>query len=436
MNLKQQIYIILFLGLFTYIQAQVIVYPKASNYTIELTRKFSKSIFELNGIPYLQPLVESLNGTSNSRFFNSAYVPQKVDKAYFRISVNGMYGFIPSNKKNYSPALPGADLSIDELTKYIDFDFTNPSNPVKSIKDTAGLMFYALQVYAKKGVESGIINIPQSAATVLGGESKYFYIPRAGIDSLVKAYPVIPGINRPLYEMFSDSMKATLIKTINGLPETYTLLPGSGLEFLYAGVPQFEIGSLWGTEALIRVIPPINYGTKIGTFAFWGLGLKHSISQYFPERWFDMAIQGGYQGTYLTNEVGVTKAHLKALANIFNVSLQFSKHIEDVFDIYTGFAYDFINIKSTYDYKMYSETQWELGLLRGTQVGSIVVIHDPEPELGYPGDTVVQHSDLSLNDRNFRWVIGLSRDIGDFSISLDFCISKFNIFTGGLTYRF
>ena len=58
--------------------------------SVIITRVLTKDLFELNNVPYMEPLVTSINATSNSRFFNQAFVPKKVSKPYFRFGVHGM----------------------------------------------------------------------------------------------------------------------------------------------------------------------------------------------------------------------------------------------------------------------------------------------------------------------------------------------------------
>ena len=78
----------------------------ADQITIDLARMFSRDIFELNGIPYLKPMVESINATSNSRFFNQAFIPSEVEKPYFKVGIHGMLGFVRDDQKTYKPTMP------------------------------------------------------------------------------------------------------------------------------------------------------------------------------------------------------------------------------------------------------------------------------------------------------------------------------------------
>jgi hypothetical protein len=59
-----------------------------------------------------------------------------------------------------------------------------------------------------------------------------------------------------------------------------------------------------------------------------------------------------------------------------------------------------------------------------------------DPSRGWPGDDVKQVSKSSFNDRMLKWTFGLQKTLGRFAIFADYSVSEFNLFTGGLSYRF
>ena len=73
-----------------------------------------KEIFELNGVPFSQPIVTATNATANSGFFNTAFIPRK-DSLYFKVSVNYMNGFVPEADKSYSPSFPTEKFNSDRV---------------------------------------------------------------------------------------------------------------------------------------------------------------------------------------------------------------------------------------------------------------------------------------------------------------------------------
>ncbi len=402
----------------------------ANNYTVELARMFSKDLFESNGIPFLQPVVTVVNGTSNTRFFNQAFIPTKVEKPYFRVGLQNMLGFVGNDLKSYTPVMPSDSFSYDKAFSYIELSGLN----IKSI-DTAGLVRYLFLnlmydgVYVKKSIK-----IPAKASTALGSGNQEFFLPHDTLHNLLQAHPLY---SNPL---IPQSLKDSISASIGGFPEKFALYGGSDLSTVYAAIPQIEIGSLFGTELLLRFIPSVNLGESIGDFSFWGIGLKHSISQYFgnnyldseSERPFDMAVQAVYQGTNLKNTVGVTKADLNADATMYNFNVHFSKSFSDIIDIYSGFSYEMIEITSTYKYELPIEIQWQLGLI------DKISDENPnfEPTPGFPGDKNPQVSKLSVSDNNFKWTIGARKAFGNFAIFIDYNVSNFNIFSGGLEYTF
>ncbi len=449
--------LIFILSIITLFHAKAQQYQPADSMTVQLARMFSADIFETNGSPYLKPMVQSMNATSNSRFFNNAYIPKKVKKPYFKVSVNTMVGFVPENMKTYTPVLPAEELNLTKLAQYIDYDITNPSNI--RIKDTAGLAYYAMKTIFYDGIKQGKIDIPKQSATILGSQNAVFHLDHTVLKELVHS--------NTAYALLPANFKLQLDSIIDQFPENFTLPQGANMNTFVAAIPQFEIGSLYGTELLLRFVPPVNMGKNIGDFAFWGIGLKHSISQYFfdeeeeyendknsnnnsspisannsIERPFDMAVQAVYQGTYLKNKVGVTNADLTAWANIWDINLQFSKNMFGWFDIYSGLSYEIMNISSEYIYALPWEVQIQLGMLKlktDAQGNPVLDEHGwnvYETADGYPGDTSPQKSTVKVSDTNLKWIIGLSKDIGNFSIFADYNMSTFDIFTAGIMYRF
>ncbi|MCX6148190.1 MAG: hypothetical protein NTW25_13220 [Candidatus Kapabacteria bacterium] len=429
--------------------------PHANAMSVELSRYIAKDIFELNGVPFMKPLVQAINATANSRFFSSAYVPTKVEKAYFRVSLNGMAGLVRDDMKTYSPQLPQEEYQDSNALKFVSLGLVNGTFGVVKL-DTANLVHYLFKTLLYDGINGAVdkngkptidirtLKTPERAATILGSQEAFF--PLNG-DTLVRiASNRIDILNSkvPGVKVVSQALQDTINNILRKLPSRITLPPGGNFSSLIAGVPQIEIGSYYGTELLIRFIPPVDMGTSIGKFSFYGLGLKHNLSQYFEDPSFNMALQAVYQATSLTNQVGATNSQLQADAKIINLNLHASKKIKDWFDVYCGFSFENVTIESKFTYKLMQETQLLLGMLESNPRW-ILSKDDPnyiappaviDPSPGYPGDKVVQVSSLTLKDNNYKLVFGLHKEIGNFGISIDANISKFNILTSGIYYRF
>lgn len=423
-------------------------FAKADSMTVDLVRMFSKDIFETNGKPYLQPMVEGINATSNSAFFSTAYVPKKVHKPYYRVSIHGMIGEVPNSKKTYSPSVPMEQFSLSELSKYVNINWVNGQPQIVSIPDTAALAYYALKTIFYDAVHSGDVKIPAKSATILGSQNEVLYIPNSALQSAME--------KSPAYAFLPANFKDTLLKYVKQFPEQFSLPKGADMSYFGAGIPQFEIGSLYGTEALIRFVPKIDMGKNIGKFAFWGLGLKHSISQYFYKEDendsvaknpmshpLNLAVQAVYQGTSLKNKVGVTSADLDCKATFWDFNIQGLYYPCKFFNVYSSFSYEISNINAHYKYYIPWELQVQLGMVtpKKNPDGSNVIdpatgwiVYETTPE--YPGDTHPQTSQVKVHDTNLKWVIGGSFNFGRFSIFGDYNMSSFNIFTAGFSYRF
>lgn len=423
--------------------------------TIDMARMLGKDVFEINGVPYLQPTVEVVNATSNSRFYNKAFVPSKVDKPYFKVGIHGMYGVVPEEKKTYSPQLPNEEFSeknleFDPITgkfKYGRIYYSilpTPKIDSVSISDPYGLFYTALRGMFYNGLKDGSLKTPQFAPTSLGHGKVSFELPP---DTLKKLLQNLTIMGYKIYDYLPKEIQDSLTNMLKSFPAFFNLPEGGNLNYIFAMVPQIEIGSLYGTELLLRFIPPVDMGKIIGEFAFWGVGLKHSISQYFNEgdepnqRYFDMAAQIVYQGTSLKNDIGVTNTKLEANATMLDFNIQVSKYFEDIIDVYSGFSYSFIEISSKYVYYIPIEIQWQLGLIdkysytepnfKPTKPGDL-----PDTQYNHPGDSAPQTANVKLSDKAIKWNIGLSRDIGPVTIFVDYTLSKINMLTGGIVYNF
>jgi hypothetical protein len=148
-----------------------------------------------------------------------------------------------------------------------------------------------------------------------------------------------------------------------------------------------------------------------------------------------LAVQAVYQGTYLKNTIGVTNSDLRADATFWDFNIHTSKaFLDDKLNIYAGFSYELFNINSNFTYTLPMQTQIQLGLREVDSTTIPYTTKPPSPE--FPGDTIPQTSNLRITDANYKLVFGITYQIGPVAIFIDYNISKFNIFTGGIEVRF
>ncbi len=416
---------VLFIGAQFDMRAQTLYNPLA----VDVTRTLLKDLFETNAVPYIQPMITTVNATSNAAFYNTAYIPD-TNAVYVKISLRGMVGFIRDDQKSYTPTLdlgaPSTNL-LNDVGRYGTIDPIKRTFVIKpTYADTLGLTMFLLREILIDAQKQGKFNLPAVAPTLFGNQpdTRVNLPPPDTLLAVLRArqdYQALRALSPGI-----DSSLSALVKQLS-LPPYLTLPPGANMSTIVAAVPQIEIGSFYGTELLVRFIPPVEFDKNIGKFAFWGVGLKHSISQYFPERYFDLAVQGVYQGTTLTQTVGFTGAKLDALAHIASFNIHASKRLANVLDVYTGFAFENIDVTSTYVYTMPQEVQVNLKLLPTPPPGQKA---EPTPE--QPGDQFPQTSIIQAGDTNAKWTVGFSLLAGPVRLFADYSISRFNIFSGGL----
>jgi hypothetical protein len=80
--------------------------------------------------------------------------------------------------------------------------------------------------------------------------------------------------------------------------------PG-GVDLAHWGfvAPQLTIGSVLGTRAMVRWLSVTFGDESLGDVNFWGIGLQHSISQYFPALPLQLAAGGMYQKVELGSKL-------------------------------------------------------------------------------------------------------------------------------------
>jgi hypothetical protein len=403
---------------------------------VDVTRGLVKDLFSTNAVDYVQPMVTSVNATSNARFFNQAYVPTKVDRPYFRFGIHGMMGVIPEADKTFKPSFnlgePSQSLFAD-VSQYGTFDVINRRFAIKpTYQDTLGLTQLLLREALIEAQKQGRFPLPDEAATLFGNRPDV----RVNLPSTATLLEVIR--NREDYKALValggssiDSSLASLVDSLS-LPGSLTMPPGANMSTLVAAVPQLEIGSLFGTEMLIRFVPPVEFDPNVGKFSFYGLGLKHSLSQYLGDTTVHLAVQGVYQHTSLTNTVGVTNSQLSAVADIWNANIHASKRLFGFLDVFAGVGYQHIDVVSTYTYVLPQEVQIGLGLLPEPPSPGLPSIPTPEQ----PGDDRPQQSIVNVGNTNINAVFGACAQIGPIRVFADYNLSQFSIFSGGIELCF
>jgi len=131
-------------------------------------------------------------------------------------------------------------------------------------------------------------------------------------------------------------------------PGTMLYYPGGfDIEFFEIAAPEVWIGSVMGTRAMVRFLSMDIGDADIGSFKLFGIGVQHSISQYFSNPAVDLAAGVFYQTFDIGDIVQSTALH-------FNVTG--SKLVKSFLEPYVGVGYDSFTMDAEYTYD-FEDTQ-------------------------------------------------------------------------------
>lgn len=138
--------------------------------------------------------------------------------------------------------------------------------------------------------------------------------------------------------------------TVVGDTEAVPYIGQGGAEAIFPGgfdigsiglaVPQLTIGSVMGTQAVVRYIAVNTGDVEIGDLSLMGFGLRHSISQYFQNPPVDLAVSGFWQKFELGDDLIDSKA--------LTFGVQASKRYS-ILEPYAGFSMDSFSMSVEYD---------------------------------------------------------------------------------------
>jgi hypothetical protein len=225
---------------------------------------------------------------------------------------------------------------------------------------------------------------------------------------------------------------------------TFNAVPGTNWKMIPVPSAQIGIGLPFGTELKGRFIPKINI--KDGNVSLWGVGLVHSIMQYFPGNKllpFDVSLFGGY--TKLTGNVPInmqpgtpanyttpynpvtsfSDQNLNIVVSALNVSAIASLNLP-VITFYGGLGY----CKSKTDMKFTGNFP----------TPTLNVANPTTPFAEYANAGVVTGAKFpSMNIENFSGIranIGLRIKLAVITIHADYTKAQYNVFTTGLGISF
>lgn len=202
--------------------------------------------------------------------------------------------------------------------------------------------------------------------------------------------------------------------TFVGGEGTYQIGPGGFLAypggFNVSSVPSgiYQVaGSFYGTELLIRYFPTVNFSdVKSG---FWGIGLKHEISQWFTGIPFDLAIQILYNSFTLENVGDDPTSYINMESSNFAINVHGSKTFSEMFIVYGGLQYENSTLDLTYYFR--------------------------DPNELYPSIADTNQDTSADGDNVFRFTAGGAIKVLPVVFNLDFNITSMFTITGGISLQ-
>ncbi len=299
-----------------------------------------------NGMVYVKPLVTAFGTTMNTGLFNTA----KVLKPFaFGLNVNTMLAFVPDEDKIFTAIRP--DLYIVHPT-------------------TSDTIF--------------VYNDPELESATVFGEDGATFVHNTDLDDPILL--ALLGLSQ---------------EDVNSLD--ISLPNGANLPVVPFLMPQFNLGLPFGNEIMIRGFPKVEINKDIGDLGFWGVGLKHSVSQYIPLIPIDIAAQVAFQNLYVGD--------ILTFSN-FNANLEVSKKLL-MWTLYTGVGYDKTNVTAEYDYTYQTLNQ-------DNEIVSL------EQEIKFDVD----------GENEIRATAGIRYSLLLLKLYADYTISKYSVFNAGIGVSF
>jgi hypothetical protein len=123
----------------------------------------------------------------------------------------------------------------------------------------------------------------------------------------------------------------SVVSVSGGAGTTFNFPGGLGLNSFALAVPQVRFGTFKGTEGLFRFFTMETGETEVGDLTLWGLGARHSISQYLPASPVSLAAGAMWQSFNVGDDF--------IDAGAFTLGVQASKRFA-LLEPFAGLSYD------------------------------------------------------------------------------------------------
>lgn len=338
--------------------------------TKKLLEDYSLQLFEENATGFMSPLVIVTNVGANHGFYHSARVDRE-DRLSFELSVQSMTAWVRDDQRSFTARVPLDDRTGDDFQLLLFKDML------------------------RGAVRAGEMKADLHSATVFGTDGEFFRIPK---EYIKRNYPFIPE------------------SVLDGLPDSLSLTNGINRDVVYAAVPQLQIGTFKNTDMIVRYIPPVVFDTAVGKFSFYGVALRHGVTNWFDDGSydvvpFDAAVQVSYQHSTIDNTVGDTRARLAAKTDMLSVNVHASRRFWNWFEPFVGLSFEHLSSKGSYTFTLPKNVTDQIG-------------YDIDP----------QTARISLEDNAVKATVGVSAMWNNASAFVSAGFSKHVIVHAGLSY--
>ncbi|MGE5365109.1 MAG: DUF6588 family protein [Bacteroidota bacterium] len=338
-------------------------------------QSLNERLQQLSGIAskkYIAPAVNTFGANYNGGWFNRPPAA-KVLGLDFEVGIVAMGSFFKDEEKRFS---------TDG-----NFRFTRD----QAQKLTESVTDPAIKEQLISQIISRDFNVAIGGPTVTGSKKENIQVTFAprGSETFLVTDP-------RTQQSMTVSLPTRSIKiNVKGALENFSMLP--------AAAPQIKIGTVYGTQMLLRYLPGINMPEDLGKLDFIGFGLQHN-----PGVWLKTPLPVDISLGFMTQKI--------TLADLLKI---------------TGTAYG-INVSRTFGTGLVKVTPFAGFILEKTNV-EVDYTSTFDSEAGK--EEVNIKFDMESENKN-RVNLGAAVQLGSVSLILDYNIGKYKALTAGLMYNF
>lgn len=220
----------------------------------------------------------------------------------------------------------------------------------------------------------------------------------------------------------------------------YSLPNGVGVDYFPLPMLQLSVGLPFGTDVSVRFLPAIQMG-DYGEIGLWGVGGKHSISQWLPGinelDFLDISLQGGYTKVNSSVNVDVVPLEMEDLVNPYP---DFDWDDQFVAQDVSGWTANLIasqtfSVLTIYEGIGYASSMVELAMLGHYPVPMVIT---EGADIGRPTYEIVENPfKLSYeNINNLRMNVGARIKLGVLTLHYDFTYTLYATHSAGIGVSF